>query len=60
MSSVALKDYKNATFNGFTKRLRPKKGRLMRFTLSSLVIISEALVSEPICWPSLLYQLEPA
>ena len=26
MSSVALKDYKNATFNGFTKRLRPKKG----------------------------------
>lgn len=24
MSSVALKDYKNATFNGFTKRLRPK------------------------------------
>ncbi|RPB33404.1 restriction endonuclease subunit S [Vibrio parahaemolyticus] len=26
MSSVALKDYKNATFNGFTKRLRPKEG----------------------------------
>lgn len=24
MSSVALKDYPNATFNGFTKRLRPK------------------------------------
>ena len=24
MSSVALKDYKDATFNGFTKRLRPK------------------------------------
>lgn len=24
MSSVALKDYTNATFNGFTKRLRPK------------------------------------
>ena len=24
MSSVALKDYENATFNGFTKRLRPK------------------------------------
>lgn len=26
MSSVALKDYPQATFNGFTKRLRPKKG----------------------------------
>ena len=25
MSSVALKDYPNATFNGFTKRLRPKQ-----------------------------------
>lgn len=25
MSSVALMDYPNATFNGFTKRLRPKK-----------------------------------
>ena len=25
MSCVALKDYKNATFNGFTKRLRPKE-----------------------------------
>jgi type I restriction enzyme, S subunit len=25
MSCVALKDYPNATFNGFTKRLRPKK-----------------------------------
>jgi type I restriction enzyme S subunit len=24
MSSVSLKDYKNATFNGFSKRLRPK------------------------------------
>ena len=24
MSSVALKDYKSATFNGFSKRLRPK------------------------------------
>jgi type I restriction enzyme S subunit len=24
MSSVALKDYENATFNGFSKRLRPK------------------------------------
>lgn len=24
MSSVALRDYENATFNGFTKRLRPK------------------------------------
>lgn len=24
MTSVALKDYKNATFNGFTKRLRPR------------------------------------
>jgi type I restriction enzyme S subunit len=26
MSCVALKDYYNATFNGFTKRLRPKSG----------------------------------
>ena len=26
MSSVALKDYKDAAFNGFTKRLRPKEG----------------------------------
>ncbi|MAD46784.1 MAG: restriction endonuclease subunit S [Oceanospirillaceae bacterium] len=26
MSSVALKDYPQATFNGFTKRLRPKEG----------------------------------
>ena len=26
MSSVALKDYPDATFNGFTKRLRPKNG----------------------------------
>ena len=26
MSCVALKDYKSATFNGFTKRLRPKAG----------------------------------
>ncbi|WP_281546842.1 restriction endonuclease subunit S [Pseudoalteromonas sp. PAR1] len=26
MSSVALKDYPEATFNGFTKRLRPKSG----------------------------------
>lgn len=26
MSSVALKDYPQATFNGFTKRLRPKAG----------------------------------
>lgn len=26
MSSVALKDYDRATFNGFTKRLRPKGG----------------------------------
>ena len=25
MSSVALKDYANATFNGFCKRLRPKE-----------------------------------
>jgi type I restriction enzyme, S subunit len=25
MSCVALKDYENATFNGFTKRLRPKE-----------------------------------
>jgi len=29
MSSVALKDYPNATFNGFTKRLRPKPGVLI-------------------------------
>ncbi|MBP5620998.1 MAG: restriction endonuclease subunit S, partial [Thermoguttaceae bacterium] len=28
MSSVALKDYKTATFNGFTKRLRPKDNRV--------------------------------
>ena len=26
MSCVALKDYEQATFNGFTKRLRPKRG----------------------------------
>lgn len=26
MSSVALKDYEGATFNGFSKRLRPKSG----------------------------------
>lgn len=26
ISSVALKDYSDATFNGFTKRLRPKNG----------------------------------
>lgn len=26
MSCVALKDYENATFNGFTKRLRPRVG----------------------------------
>ena len=26
MSCVALKDYESATFNGFTKRLRPKEG----------------------------------
>lgn len=26
MSAVALKDYEKATFNGFTKRLRPKAG----------------------------------
>lgn len=29
MSSVALKDYENATFNGFTKRLRPKEGNAL-------------------------------
>lgn len=29
MSSVALKDYPNATFNGFTKRLRPLKNDLL-------------------------------
>ena len=28
MSSVALKDYPNATYNGFTKRLRPKTDRV--------------------------------
>lgn len=29
MSCVALKDYPNATFNGFTKRLRPKNGEVV-------------------------------
>lgn len=29
MSSVALKDYPNATFNGFTKRLRPKSDNIL-------------------------------
>ncbi len=29
MSSVALKDYPGATFNGFTKRLRPKSPELL-------------------------------
>lgn len=29
MSSVALKDYPNATYNGFTKRLRPKTDSLL-------------------------------
>ncbi len=29
MSCVALKDYPNATFNGFTKRLRPKEDKLI-------------------------------
>lgn len=29
MSSVALKDYENATFNGFAKRLRPKNKKLI-------------------------------
>ena len=29
MSSVALKDYPNATFNGFTKRLRPKSDDIL-------------------------------
>ena len=29
MSSVALKDYPNATYNGFTKRLRPKTDMVM-------------------------------
>jgi len=29
MSSVALKDYPNATFNGFTKRLRPKNDDIL-------------------------------
>ena len=28
ISSVALKDYKNATYSGFLKRLRPKKMNL--------------------------------
>lgn len=36
MSSVALKDYPNATFNGFTKRLRPK---MMMYYLNILAII---------------------
>ncbi len=30
MSSIALKDYPNATFNGFCKRLRPKKGSTVK------------------------------
>ena len=29
MICVALKDYPNATFNGFTKRLRPKKDKVI-------------------------------
>ena len=29
MSCVALRDYPNATFNGFTKRLRPKKDNVI-------------------------------
>ena len=29
MSCVALKDYPNATFNGFTKRLRPKENKII-------------------------------
>ena len=29
MSAVAIKDYENATFNGFTKRLRPKDDTLV-------------------------------
>ncbi|KIH77590.1 type I restriction enzyme, S subunit [Geoalkalibacter ferrihydriticus] len=29
MSSVSLKDYEKATFNGFTKRLRPKEGNCL-------------------------------
>jgi type I restriction enzyme S subunit len=29
MSCVALKDYPNATFNGFTKRLRPKNNQVV-------------------------------
>lgn len=29
MSSVALKDYENATFNGFTKRLRPLNDKII-------------------------------
>ena len=29
MSSVALKDYPNATFNGFTKRLRPNSDNIL-------------------------------
>lgn len=29
MSSVALQDYPNATFNGFTKRLRPKNDEIL-------------------------------
>ena len=29
MSSVALKDYPNATYNGFTKRLRPKTDKVV-------------------------------
>jgi len=29
MSSVAIRDYENATFNGFTKRLRPKNENII-------------------------------
>ena len=29
MSSVALKDYPNATYNGFTKRLRPTTNKVL-------------------------------
>jgi type I restriction enzyme, S subunit len=36
MSSVALKDYENATFNGFTKRLRFKKDVSIKIDLKYL------------------------
>ena len=36
MSCVALKDYPNATFSGFVKRLRPKKSKSIRLAFSAI------------------------